>query len=524
MSSPAAARYHARTNASSADTTGRLIMHTQTSQASAESNDDTGRPLSSLPGPAPWPLVGNLLQLDVSKLHLQLERWTETYGQTYRLRLGRRDALVISRADTIAAVLRERPGKWRRLETMERVIREVGAHGLFTAEGDDWRRQRRLVMTAFDPAHLKRYFTSMVRVTERLKSRLDRAAEAAQPLDLQKLLMQYTVDVTAGLAFGIDMNTLENADAPIQSHLDKVLPALMTRLFAPFPWWRHVRLPADRAFDRHLAIVHEAIGGFIRAARARLAADPGLAAHPDNLLDALVSARDDEGGLLSEADLAGNVLSILLAGEDTTANTVAWTLRLLHTHRDAWDELVRGVDSELGGDDMPRLFDVARGFDAIEDCVNESMRLRPVAPGNLLESNQDLVLEGIFVPRGTMLMCVMRVDPVDPRIVADAKAFRPQRWCDARTPSPQPGGDASRSLLKSSMPFGAGPRMCPGRYLAMLEMKMILATIARNFELVDVGTRDGREPAERLAFSMFPVGLRLIVKPRARPPAFDLRS
>jgi cytochrome P450 len=182
------------------------------------------------------------------------------------------------------------------------------------------------------------------------------------------------------------------------------------------------------------------------------------------------------------------------------------------------------VDSELGGGDMPRQFDIARGFDAIEDCVNESMRLRPVAPGNLLESNEDVVLEGLFVPRGTMLMCLMRVDPVDKRIVADAKAFRPERWRDARSVSPQPAVDASRRLLKSSMPFGAGPRMCPGRYLAMLEMKMILATIARNFELVDVGTSDGREPAERLAFSMFPVGLRLIVKPRVRPPALGLRT
>ncbi len=491
-------------------------METQGPEVAAR-NIHAGKPLTSLPGPPAWPLVGNLFQFELAAMHLQLEKWADVYGPAYRMRLGRRDAMVLSRSETIEAMMRDRPGKWRRLSTMERVIREVGGHGLFSAEGDEWRRQRRLVMSAFDPAHLKRYFASMTRVTERLKSRLDRAARDAEAIDLQKVLMQYTVDVTAGLAFGIDMNTLENPDAAIQAHLEQVFPMVMKRIFAPFPWWRYLRLPSDRDFDRHLAKVHEAIRGFIRATRDRMAADPDLASHPNNLLEALVAARDDEGGCLTEADLAGNVLTVLLAGEDTTANTLAWTLHLLHTHRDAWNELVAGVDSALGDDDMPRNFDVARGLDVIEDCVNESMRLRPVAPASLLENNEDVVLDGVALPRGSMVMCLMRRDSVSPHAGVDASSFRPGRWRDVRT-APQPAaGDASRNLLRSSIPFGAGPRMCPGRYLAMLEMKMVLSTIARNFDLIDVGTNDGREPAERLAFTMFPVGLKIKIK--ARTPA-----
>jgi len=470
------------------------------------------RRLASLPGPPTWPVVGNLLQLKVPTLHLQLERWAATYGPAYRLRLGRRDAMVISRAETIAAVLRDRPARWRRLATMEGVIREVGAHGVFSAEGDDWRRQRKLMMSAFDPAHLKRYFTSMVRVTQRLKSRLEAAARSGQAIDLQALLMQYTVDVTAGLAFGIDMNTLEEPGTPIQAHLDKVLPMLMKRIFAPVPWWRHLRLPADRDFDRHLAKLHAAIRGFIEATRERLAADPQRATQPEHLLEALVAARDEDGGFLSEADLAGNVLSVLLAGEDTTANTLAWTLWLLHHHRESWSGLVAAVDTALGDDDLPRQFETARGLEAIEHCVNESMRLRPVAPGSLLENNEDTILEGTALPRGTMLLCLMRRGSVDPNLAADAALFRPARWAEAR--EARAAADGSSALLKASMPFGAGPRMCPGRYLAMLEMKMVLATIARNFELVDVATDDGQEPQERLAFSMFPVGLKMRVRAR----------
>jgi len=488
---------------------------------STESAVHDRRPLSSLPGPAPWPVVGNLFQFELSAMHLQLEQWAELHGPAYRMRLGPRDVLVLSRSETIAAMLKDRPGKWRRMSTMASVIREVGGHGLFSAEGDEWRRQRRLVMSAFDPAHLKRYFASMMRVTGRLKSRLDQAARNAEAIDLQKLLMQYTVDVTAGLAFGIDMNTLQDADTPIQVHLDKVLPMVMKRIFAPFPWWRYVRLPSDRSFDRHLAKVHDAIRGFIQATRLRMVADPDLAAHPENLLDALVAARDDEGGGLTESDLVGNVLTVLLAGEDTTANTLAWTLHLLHTHRDAWTDLVAGVDAALGDDEMPANFDVARGLDVIEDCINESMRVRPVAPSSLLENNEDAVLDGIALPRGTLVICLMRRDSVDARAVADASVFRPGRWRDVRAAPPSAADDAARRLLKSSTPFGAGPRMCPGRYLALLEMKMVLSTIARNFQLVDVGTDDGSAPAERLAFTMFPVGLKIRLKARtpgaARP-------
>jgi len=465
---------------------------------------------AQLPGPRPWPLVGNLLQIDPQCMHTQLERWVEQYGPVYRVRLGARDVVVIARPDLIAGILRDRPDGWRRMRAMRSIIGEMGAHGVFSAEGDDWRRQRKLVMSAFDPGHLKRYFPSLVRVTERLRGRLDEAARSGEPIDLQTVLMRYTVDVTAGLAFGIDMNTQEQPDDALQQHLDKVFPMLMKRIFSPIPWWRYVRLPSDRAFERHLAKVHKAVGGFIAATRERMAREPQLHEQPTNLLEALVAARDDQGSGLSEQGLVGNVLTVLLAGEDTTANTLGWTLHLLHSHRDAWQRLVSEVDAELGADDVPRRFDTARGLPAVEHCVNESMRLYPVAPLLLMECNSDITLDGVALPAGSMVACLTRCGAVDRRVADDAAEFRPQRWTET-------ADDPARGLLKASMPFGAGPRLCPGRYLAMLEMKMVLATLARNFELVEVGTEDGTPPRERLAFAMFPVGLKMRVAARRTP-------
>jgi cytochrome P450 len=469
-------------------------------------------PLRGLPGPRAWPLLGNLPQIDVARMHAQLEAWVDRYGPTFKVELGPRPMLVVSRAESIAAIMRDRPDGWRRMETMRDAIRESGSHGLFSAEGDEWRRQRRLVMAAFDPAHLKRYFESMVQVTDRLRQRLDAAARSGEAIDLQTILMRYTVDITTGLAFGIDLNTQQHPDHPLQGHLEVMFPMLMRRLNAPFPWWRYVRLPSDRAFDRHLVHIHEAVRGFVQAARERIERDPALRERPQNLIEALILARDDHGASLSEEELLGNVLTVLLAGEDTTANTLCWMLYLLHMDRAVWSELVAEVDSVLGQAALPRQFESTRRLDAIERCASEAMRLRPVAPLFFFENNRDTVVEGVHLPAGTPVICLARKAAVEARLAADAGEFRPARW-DPASADQDPAG---RALLRASIPFGAGPRLCPGRYLAMLEIKMVVAMLARNFELIEVATGDGAAPREHLAFTMYPEGLKMRLA--ARPP------
>ena len=255
---------------------------------------------------------------------------------------------------------------------------------------------------------------------------------------------------------------------------------------------------------------------FIQAARDRMAENPALAERPTNLLEAMLAARDTDGGMLSEAELTGNVFTMLLAGEDTTANTLAWCLYLLHTHPEGWRAVVAEVDAVLGADIIPRSVQVAGGLTAIEDCSNEAMRLRPVAPLAYLENNIPTEMENIALPAGTLVLCMMRSGAVDTSIAPDAAEFRPARWRTAATAANGAAAAAGdRQLSTASMPLGAGPRICPGRYLAVLEMKMVLATIARNYELVEVGTEDGAPPREHMAFTMSPVGLRMKIRPRA---------
>ena len=467
------------------------------------------RALRDLPGPRPWPLLGNLPQLDLPRMHEKLEGWAERYGPLYRLTLGGRPILVTADGPLIAGILRDRPDGWRRIGVIGSVINEMGGNGVFTAEGDDWRRQRRLVMSAFDPGHLARFFPSLVRVTERFDRRLAEAARSGEAIDLQAQLMRYTVDVTAGLAFGSDVNTIDGGSDVLQAHLDKVFPMIYRRINLPYPYWRKVRLPIDRDFDRHLAEVHKAVHRFIDEARQRMASDPERAAKPPNLLEALLAARDADGSALGEAQIAGNVLTVLLGGEDTTANTLGWALYLLHRDRAAWDRLVAEVDATVGDDRVLGTFDRTRGLDYLEACLHEAMRLRPVAPLIFVEAQRETTLAGVPLKKGAIVFCVMRKPATDPATLgSDAAEFRPARWLDG-------GAEGTRALNRAAMPFGGGPRLCPGRYLALVEMKMVLSLIARNYTLVDVGTESGKAPAERLAFAMYPVGLRMKLAPRA---------
>jgi cytochrome P450 len=375
----------------------------------------------------------------------------------------------------------------------------MGFNGVFSAEGDAWRRQRPMVMAGFDPGHIKTYFPALVKVTQRFARRWQKAAQAGEPIDLQADLMRYTVDVTAGLAFGADINTLESDAEVIQAHLDKVFPALFRRLFSPLPAWRWLE---ERRLGRHLQALHAAVAQFIAQARARMDAEPRLRSQPANLIEAMIAARDTEGSGLDDGDVAGNVLTMLLAGEDTTANTLAWMIYLLSRNPAALERARAEVRSVLGARELLENYEDAPRLPFIDACINETMRLKPVAPILMLEAARETMVGTLEVPRGTLLMCLMRAGATDERRFPDAQAFAPERWSAMTSNSPK----------RVAMPFGAGPRLCPGRYLAILEMKMVMAMLLGGFHIERVDTPDGGEAREHLAFTMFPADLRLKLK------------
>ncbi len=151
--------------------------------------NSTPRRLRDLPAPPGLPLIGNLLQLERDRFHLTLEQWRRTYGDYYRFRNVNREVLVVSDPEAIATMLRDRPDGFLRTSRLASIAREMGFDGVFTANGEEWRRQRPMVMAGLDPKHIKTYFPALVRVTQRFAGRWRRAAEArvgaGSAIDLQ---------------------------------------------------------------------------------------------------------------------------------------------------------------------------------------------------------------------------------------------------------------------------------------------------------------------------------------------------
>ena len=179
------------------------------------------RQIKNLPGPRAWPLVGNALQVKVSRIHQDIEQLCLRYGPLFRVYFGRRPVLVVANHATVSALLRDRPDGFRRPAVTAFISSEIGGlSNIFMAEGAEWRNQRRMVMAAFAPRAIKEYFPVLVKVGLRLHKRWSEAAAQGASIDLSADLKRYTVDVIAGLAFGQDVNTLESGDNVIQQHLD----------------------------------------------------------------------------------------------------------------------------------------------------------------------------------------------------------------------------------------------------------------------------------------------------------------
>lgn len=471
--------------------------------------DSKALPYASLPGPSGYPVLGNAHQVRPDVFHQQLEAWAQQYGRRYRLRITHRRFIVITDPEAIASVLRRRPEVFRRGPRLVQVASDLGFPGVFTANGEAWRRQRQLVMPGLDPAHLRTYLPTITAVTVRLRRLWLAKAHAHEEIDLLHDLMRYTVDVTTGLALGHDLNTIEQGDdAAIQRHLNAIFPALSKRNLAPFDLRHWIK---DREVAAHVEALREAVQRFIDIARQELAQRPQLRHKPENLIQSLV-ATCDAGAGLSDQDLAGNVLTMLLAGEDTTANTLAWLIWLLGANPKEQAKARAEVDAVAGSGGIIHSTDQLAALDYLGACANEAMRLKPVAPINIVQASEEADVDGVRIPKGTFVICVMRPAGMDANRFPEPQVFRPSRWLEAD--HERASAERMFGSKRAVMPFGAGPRICPGRYLALAEIKTVMSLLLANFT-IDYVRCDSSEPLERLNLTMAPVGLKMRLRPRS---------
>jgi len=462
-----------------------------------------------LPGPRGLPLIGHLHRFSSKQFHLALEKWADRYGPLFQIRLGLSRFVVISDQGAIRSILDQRPRGFRRNSVLADRFHELGLKGLFTAEGDQWRQQRRIVVTALSRTRLATFFPKMAATTARLQRRWEALADRGAAVDICHDMTRFTVDVTMQLAFGIDPNTLETPGPVIQQHLGIIGPGLQRRLLALVPYWRLVPLPADRALDRAVKVLEQEVAAVVRATRQRMAAHPQQ--EPSNFLEAMLRVADHEGSNLTSADLLAYTSQLLLAGEDTTSYTISWIIYYFTQFPDFFQQAQAEVDALMAPAAALDDFQQTSHLPFIDAFSNEAMRLKSVAPALSLQALVNTELLGCFIPKGTRLIVLLRHMATSEEHFADGDYFAPERWL------PNQNGEVTQPHHPQAfVPFGAGPRICPGQNLAILEMRSVLAMLCRNFDLELVNPQ--RQVKEELAVVMRPDHLQVRLKRRSGVP------
>lgn len=458
---------------------------------------------NDLPGPKGIPFFGSAFDMDLPNMHNQFQEMAEEYGDVFKIKLGPVKMAIVSNPKIIQHVLRDRPEGFIRMKKLDTILREEGVHGVFNAEGDEWKMHRRMVAKGLDVKHQKAFFDKMLISVDRLYAKWKKAADTGEEINISQDFLRFTVDITTTLAFGFEMNTIEEKGGVVQDHMEKIFPMIFKRINAPIQWHKLIRKKNDREFDKAVDIINTMLDQWIVDGRKRLEDHPELKENPSNFLEAILLEAEHEPDFGDE-QVKGNLMTVLMAGEDTTAHTLSWTIYLLTKFTDYQTKLQTEIDESLGKARSITDFDLTQGFKFLEGIAYETMRLKPVAPILLFEPLSDVEIEGYFFKKGTRILMPTRQAAVQDENFTDGKSFYPERWIkESKCPVHN---------MDAYVPFGGGPRFCPGKNLALLEMKLVLSMLFKNFDVEMVTPHE--DITEIMAFTMMASDFQVRLKNR----------
>ncbi len=459
--------------------------------------------IRDLPSPKGSFILGHVPQFKAENKHQIIERWVEECGPLFKLNMAGKKFVVSADPEMNKSILKNRPEAFRRFTKIDEVISEIGIKGVFNAEGDVWKRHRKLTSEALNLRRVKGFFPIIAKTTGRLYEKLNESAKQNTEVDVLKDMMRYTVDITTEMAFGYPMNTLNKEGDVIQNHLEKIFPMINRRFGAPIPTWRFIRSKKDKEFDQAVTAIENTVHSFIDKAKKRLADNPELKENPSNFLEALLVEQENEGNF-SDKEVYSNVFSILLAGEDTTSNSISWALFYLAQNPHMVARVRQEANHTYRDQKYPSSYQEMSALKYTEAVANEAIRIKPVAPLMFYDALEDTEVNGFLFKKGSSMIMQTKVAQTHEAHFFDPNTFFPERWLKSECPA------HANHKPESIMAFGGGPRYCPGKNLAVHEMVMALSMICKNFDLeLTVNPNDVKEV---FAFSMHPDNLKVRFK------------
>lgn len=411
------------------------------------------------PGPRGHFLTGSLPEFRRDMLGF-FTRCAREYGDVSAFSFFHIRGCLVNNPELIQEVLVSKNDRMAKPWDVRELKLALG-EGLLTNEGESWRRQRQLIQPAFHHERVRHYAEIM---SARAKQRADAWPDGSER-DLHAEMMGLTLEIVAEALFGVDISPHVEA---VDTGLSVFMRQFEAMLTGPVPLSLKVPTPGNLRARRAIRRLHRIISDIIERRRSSRT-------NGNDLLACLLAAQDDEGSQMNDRQVRDEVTTLLLAGHETTAIALSWTLYLLARHPEVEARLGDELDSVLGGrrprpDDVPRLT-------FTRQVVQEAMRLYPPAWGIAREAIEEIELGGHTIPRGTQIFMVQYVTHRDPRFFAQPEEFRPDRWSPA---------EAKKIPKYAYFPFGGGSRHCIGSSFAMMEATLLLAVLMQRcrFELV----------------------------------------
>jgi cytochrome P450 len=415
----------------------------------------------SAPGPRSWPLIGDPAALRGPRHMFEyIDGCWRRYGDAFRVNIAGARMFVIAHPDAIKDVLwskRQNYVKGRAYHGVRRILGD----GLITLEGDAWKARRQLAQPTFHRRSLEKLAVIMGERGAACLGEIERRAGAGPlAIDAHHEMVRLTLDVVVSALFGQALNLSPMTYQALGSALELVSSGTNGVLL---PEW--VPTPFNRKLNRTLAELDRTVYAFIEHAR-REQMDDG------SLLSMLLSARDEQGKPLPDKAVRDEVITLFIAGHETTALTLTWLFALLDGRPRVLARMQREVDEVLGRrdpgfDDVPKL-------PYLRMVVDETLRLRPPAPFLARNVVADDVLGGYEVRAGEMVLLFFAGAHRHRDFWPDAERFDPERF--------DPVLDRKRNSW-SYVPFSAGPRVCIGNMFSLVETVILLAQILRRFEV-----------------------------------------
>jgi cytochrome P450 len=432
-----------------------------------------------LPGPRGWPLLGTFIPFLTKDLLQPFAGLVERYGPLFQVHLPFGHRLVMV-AHPVAAeqVLRSRRGNYIKGSVYDGARILLG-QGLVTSEGELWRRQRQLANPAFRPAKLERYLEVMSDCATELADEWQ-SRDDLHDLDLNAEMTRLTLAIVGRTLFGLDLSK-QSGDAG--AAFSDALVAIGRRgpSSLQLPLWVPTR--ANLRFRRVLRKLDGLVYEIIRRFRAGEAQNA-----EQTLLGAYLDSRDEQTGQgMSDRQLRDEVITLYLAGHETTSSLLTWALYMLARHPETAARATAEVDSLPTGR-VPTL-EQLKSLQFTSQVINETLRLYPPAWTIARNSlRQDTIL-GYRIPAGAIVMIapyfIHRQDAFWP----DPSRFDPDRFATAQS-------DARNDF--AYLPFSLGPRICIGMQFSLYEARLIMSILLRRFEFHADGAEIGCQAAGTL--------------------------